>query len=626
MRFQVLGNFEVLADARDITPSAPKLRQAFALLILRHNEIVPVETLIDELWGIRPPSQAVRTVQTYIYELRRNLAVLNGEDGKQLLLTRPSGYMATVHPNALDVHSFSNLVKDGREALVVGNPAGAKELLTRALSLWHGRALANVDRGDLLEVHATELEESRLRAMEMRVDADFQLNQHFELIGELKSLAAANPLHEGFHAKLMLALYRSGRRSEGLAVYQQLRRRLIDELGLEPVPEAQRLQQALLAADPTLDPDPGAESTHPGRTIVVRPAQLPPDIVDFTGRRAVLRQLRGLLEAGHGGTAVPMVSIVGMAGVGKTTTAVHFAHMIRSGYPDGQLYVPLGGCQAEPRNAGEVLARILRVSGAPISYLPDTLEERMGVYRTWILDRRVLLLLDDADSATQVQPLLPGGTGCAVIITSRAPLYGLRGLKTIELDVFSPDEGVELLAQVIGRERVDAERPVAAAIVRMVSGLPLAVNFVGERLTVFRTMRLSAFATKLRQAIRQRRLSDLSEIGLDLFDRLEASFRRLTEHDQRAFLRLARLGRVFTTEQVAKTLSVDNMAADILLMRLVDARLVRILAEIAEERRYGLYRFVYAYASERAATAEMCVDGDPCRRSNRCLGSADPAN
>ncbi|MEU7243975.1 AfsR/SARP family transcriptional regulator [Streptomyces sparsogenes] len=602
MRFQVLGNFEVLTDTRAQTPTAPKLRRALALLILRHNEVVPTKALIDELWGSRPPDKAIRAVHTYIYELRRGLARPDG--GELFLQTRPSGYTVRVPESAIDLNSFRALVKEGREALAAGDPEHARELLNRALGLWQGSALANVDCGELLEAHATELEESRLRALEMRIEADFRLSRHQELTGELKALAATRPLHEGIHARLMLALYRSGRRGEALKVFQDLRRHLVDELGLEPGPELQRLQRSILAGDPSLDPPPAAPLPPPRRArLPAPPAQLPRDIVDFTGRQAVLDEVGGLLAAHGDGTGLPVVSLVGMPGVGKSATAVHLAHAVRARYPDGQLYVPLGGAQTTPTSAAEGLEHILRGIGVAPRDIPATLSGRMALYRTWTSDRRMLLVLDDADSPQQVEPLLPGGTGCAVLITSRSLLYGLRGARTVTLGCLSTAEGGQLLTRLIGRERTAAEPRAVAEVVRLADGLPLAITFLGERLTAMRPVSISCVLAKIRSAKGQHRLSELSALGLDLYDRLDGCFRKLDPDAQEAFLRMALMPRrLFTAGQGARALGTDTTTADVVLMRLVDASLMEVAGEPAAGRRhYRLRELVHEYALERMA-------------------------
>src|SRR5262249_6422316 len=269
VKVRVLGSFEVVADGRCATPTAPKLRQTLALLVLEHNKIVPTHALIDELWGEAPPRQATRTVHTYIYEIRRGLRAF--ADADRTLVTHPNGYMAAIRPEDLDVTTFESAVRDASGALAGHEPDRARQLLGDALALWRERPLSNVRCGRILDAFVARLDESWLRAVELRIDADFQLNRHHDLVGELKALSAANRFHEGVHEKLMLALYRCGRRNEALEVYRRLHHRLAEELGLSPGSQVQRLQQLMLFADPVLDP-PGV----PRRSSVAAPPPAPP--------------------------------------------------------------------------------------------------------------------------------------------------------------------------------------------------------------------------------------------------------------------------------------------------------------------------------------------------------------
>jgi DNA-binding SARP family transcriptional activator len=602
VEFRVLGSFEVVADGRDATPSAPKLRQALALMVLEHNKIVHTHSLIDELWGESPPRQATRTVHTYIYELRRGLQPFGHLD--EMLATRPNGYMAVVPPETIDLNVSDALVRRAGVALADKDPDTARQLLSEALVLWRGQALSNVSCGKLLEAFATRLEESWLQALEMRIEADFQLNRHHELVGELKALSANHQFHEGIHGKLMLALYRCGRRNEALEVYRCLHHRLADELGLGPGAQIQRLQQLMLAADPALEP-PSIRRAVAAPAPVVPPAQLPPDITDFIGRQDVIAKVRGVLDSHRDDTAVPIVSITGMPGVGKTTTAVHIAHAVRGDFPDGQLYVSLGGSRGVPEDPTQVLALFLRSVGISADML-ESLNDRVAAFRTWTSGRRVLMLLDDADSTAQVEPLLPAGQHCAAIVTNRFPLYGLPSVLPVRLGTVDVDEGAELLARIVGRDRVEHERAAAADIVRMVGGLPLAIRFLGQRLASVRPHRLDQFVQRLTEADGRYRLSDLAYVGMDLRARLEASYRKLSERDRSAFRLLAVLrGSTFTADDAAGVFRMDVAAAEITLLRLVDAQLVQVDGgDPAGRRRYGLHELVRPYTLE-------CIAADP---------------
>jgi DNA-binding SARP family transcriptional activator len=246
MNFRALGPLAVTHHGSDITPTAPKVRQVLAFLLVRRNQIVQAAEFLDELWGSRPPDSAMTTLQTYVYKLRKEIL---GPSGLAQLHTRPSAYLFEVPDEQVDICEFEQLSRQGRAALENDQPKRATELLSNALSLWRGRALAGVTAGEILAAHITRLEEQRLRILEMRIEADMRLGRHQELISELKVLVFTHPLHERFHGDLMTALSRSGRRYEALDAYQRLRRILIDELGLEPSARLQQLHQSLLKAD-----------------------------------------------------------------------------------------------------------------------------------------------------------------------------------------------------------------------------------------------------------------------------------------------------------------------------------------------------------------------------------------
>lgn len=262
--FKVLGGLEILKDGRACTPSAPKVRQVFSLLLLSCNQVVNLDLLIEELWDERPPRSAVTTAQTYIYQVRRLIAEEQlDEPGAELLVTRASGYVLQADPDQIDVNVFRRLFRDGQVCMDSGRPGEAAEVLRRALDLYRGAALADVTRGRLLEPHAVLLEEQRLRVLELRIQAEMQLGLHRELVGELKSLVTQHPLNEWFHGQLITALSQVGRRSEALQAYQNLRAVLDDELGLEPTPELQRLQMEVLTTG-------CAQPTAPGRGAMAR--------------------------------------------------------------------------------------------------------------------------------------------------------------------------------------------------------------------------------------------------------------------------------------------------------------------------------------------------------------------
>ncbi|WP_433336490.1 BTAD domain-containing putative transcriptional regulator [Spirillospora sp. CA-294931] len=665
MRFTVLGPLEVQGDAGDVTPSAPKVREVLALLLLHHGHIVQSRTLIDELWGEAPPPSALATLQTYIYKLRK---VLAAGAPAETLRTKAYGYVLTVSPEDLDYCRFERLLSEGKAAYENQELERAASVLGQALSLWRGTALADVDTGPVLLAEVTRLEECRLRALEMRIDADLKLGRHQELISELRMLTSTHPLHEVFHAKLMLALQGAGRRSEALDVYQRLRSMLVEDLGLEPSASLVRLHQSLLSSDwaheplpsnavvlseerarraavlplpngnaklpapsaetrpvvalgagqaparpaasgdvpPVPAPAPAPERSAPGR---LAPAQLPPDIEDFTGREEVIDWLSDYLLSGDERKSVRAAAIVGMAGVGKTALAVHLAHRVRQSFPDGQLFAELGGLSDEPGRSADVLQQFLRAAGFAPDDIADSIDERAKQFRTWAAGRRLLVVLDDAVSSMQVTRLIPGSAEAAVIITSRS--HGLPSSATVTLDVLDPEDGTTLLARMVGPWRVEMERSSAERIVEMCGMVPLALRAAGMRLAASPSWPLEKFADEL--ADPGNRLNALRIGDLDLRAVYDASFRRVGEREKSIFQLLALLpAEAFTASRAADLLGCDLASAEAVLGRLVENHLVKV------ERRdpSGLLHYAFPelgriYARERL---EQLIAGDGAPR------------
>jgi SARP family transcriptional regulator, regulator of embCAB operon len=256
---RVLGPVSVHEQGRSVLPTAGKPRQLLALLALRGNHLVTVGTLMQEVWGSRPPRSASTTLQTYVLQLRRLLAEAQQDrDGgavgraKEILQTRPGGYRLVLASGRIDALEFEQLAAAGRRAAAEGDDHAASGLLDRALQLWQGSALMDVGLGDVLELEALALEEARTAALECRIDVDLRLGRHAQLIPELRVLAARNPMNESVHRQLMLAFYRSGNAWRALEAYHALRRTLRGELGLEPSASLRRLQQAVLTDAPEL--------------------------------------------------------------------------------------------------------------------------------------------------------------------------------------------------------------------------------------------------------------------------------------------------------------------------------------------------------------------------------------
>lgn len=590
-RFAVLGPLRAWRGAESLPSGTPQQRALLAVLLLREGRTATAPELIDAIWGEDPPQQALATIRTYASRLRKIL-----EPG--LLVSDAGGYAVRLpHPESLDLGIARALAADAEAARCEkGDRALARTLLARALNLWDGEPLAGVP-GPHADTERTRLAEWRLQLMETRLDLDLELGHHAEAVSELTALTAAHPLRERLRELLMLALYRSGRQAEALAVYADTRRLLADELGVDPCPELAELQQRILRADAELthaeDPAPAAAPAH------VRPAQLPATVSDFTGRASFVGEL-GAILAGAEGQVMAVSALAGIGGVGKTTLAVHVAHAARPHFPDGQLYVDLQGTEARPAEPEAVLGSFLRALGTPDASIPDSPADRAALYRSTLDGRRVLVLLDNARDAAQVRPLLPGTAGCAALVTSRVRMAGLAGAHLVDLDVMSPEEALQLFTRIVGAERVGAERQAALDVVGACGFLPLAIRIAASRLAARRTWTVSVLAAKL--ADERRRLDELQAGDLAVKATFELGYGQLEPAQQRAF-RLLGLpdGPDISLAAAAAVLDRPEHATEDLLEALVDCSLL----ESAAPGRYRFHDLVRLYARACAERDEQ---------------------
>lgn len=625
-RFSVLGPVRGWGPHGELDLGSPQQRELLALLVLRPGRAAMAEELIDALWGGEAPKGALSTVRTYASRLRRAMAAA-GDGGEDPICSVAGGYALSVEPSAVDALAFEAAVAVAAGLRADGDPVGASRRLREALDLWQGEPLAGLN-GPFAVAQRAQWTERRLGALETRIALDLEVGRHGAVTAELAALAAEFPLRERFRELQMLALSRGGRKAEALAVYDRTRQTLAEELGVDPGPDLRALYRQVTtgsgsaageavngsaraavtesearagvsAAQPVVTSQ--ASVTLPAASaasaVSAAPAQLPADVADFTGRAAWSRQLLDLIQPGD---AMPLAVLSGIGGAGKSTLAVHTAHLAAAKFPDGQLFAMLRGTDREPADPGSVLGGFLRALGADPGAVPDTVQERAALFRSLLAGRRVLVVLDDVRDAGQLRPLLPGTPGCAVLATSRSRLTGVPGARLLELGAFHPDEALALFSAVAGPERVAGSEAAVRRAVAVCGHLPLAVRILASRLAARPHWTAETLAGRL--CDEARRLDELRAGDLAVEATFRVGYEHLRPEQAHAFRLLAVPdGPDIGVEAVAALLGRPEAEAEEIAESLVDLCLV----ESPSPGRYRLHALLRMFA--RRLIAE--IDG-----------------
>jgi DNA-binding SARP family transcriptional activator len=575
MQFRVLGPVRVVAGnpaaEADLTP---RLRTVLAVLLWQANRAVPVDELADLVWDGAPPAGVTEALRALVMRLRRRL----GEQAAARIVTRAPGYAIEVASDELDASRLQALTQRADAAIRAGQWAEASRTAAEALGLWRGAPLADVPSQLLRDQWVPHLEQLRVQALACRIEADLHQGRHELLVPELRELTARYPLREHFHAQLLLALAGTGRRAEALAAYQEARRVLTAELGIDPGPELRRLHERILTGDASLIAAGEAPGAAPARATAVY-RQLPASVRSFVGRQTEVSRIADLVRQalrtpGAAGTVV-ISAIDGMAGVGKTALAVHAAHRLAGEFPDGQLFLDMHGYAQgrEPRAAGEALEVILRALGVPPQQVPPGADERAAMFRQRLAGTRTLIVLDNAVSEAQVRLLLPGSAGCLVLVTSRRRLKGLDEALILTLDVLPRADALRLFRAVAGSERVSPDDPALSEILEVCAQLPLALRIAAALLRHRPAWTLEHLARLLRA--QQTRISALSDGERDLGSIFDLSYRSLPDAGQLMFRCLGLVpGPDFDPCAAAALAGADPAAGERLLEDLVDHNLV----------------------------------------------------
>ncbi|MGR6921803.1 AfsR/SARP family transcriptional regulator [[Actinomadura] parvosata] len=584
----------------------PPLQQAIAaMLAARAGRVVTLDQLIEGLWGDSPPPSATQSVYTYIAGLRRAFEPGRGRRQPPSMVARATGgYLLRLDPFQIDAHVFAERLDAAARAAKAGDAAGGLRLVDDALGLWRGPTLSGVP-GPFAEGERARLDDLHLTAMELRADALIRLGRPENGLAELYDLARRHPLRERPRELLMLALHGCGRLSEALTVFEEARRSLSEELGVDPGEGLRRAHRLVLAASgERVTPDP------------VVPRQLPRDLMVFVGRARETVRLKSLLDPWGDDPPHPFVVISGPPGVGKSTLAVRVAHTVRERFPDGQLYVNLrGGTPNVSRlSSYEIFSRLLRGIGTPDDAVPADEDEAAALWRSRLQGRRVLVLLDNAADLAQVRPFVSAPLGTAVLVTSRESLAAVDDSVQLRLGRLSDAEATAMLSRLVGADRVSADLDQTTRLVGLCDGFPLALRIVGARLADRPDWSVGALTTRL--ADERRRLRELEAGELAVRSSLAASFDALSgsarEIDAAAARLLALLGLLHvpdvTVEAAAALSGCVPDDVERALERLCDAHLL----EAGEPGRYHPHDLVRLFAGNLIPAGERIL---PLRRA-----------
>ena len=667
LRVGVLGPVTVWREGHELEAGQPRQLAVLGVLASRANRVVSRGELVDAVWGEESPASAENGIYTYVAGLRRVLEPDGPARARRVparvLVSSGGGYLLRLAPGGLDAGCFEECLDRARGLRAAGDTGAAACAVNEALALWRGQPFAGVT-GPFAEAERQRLAELRTTAAEERADLMLDQGQHVAAVPELTALAAEHPLRERARGLLMIALYRSGRQAEALRVFHDARERLADELGITPGAELTRVHERLLAMDPALDAPAARQAAGPARvpppavappvaSAVPAPAvpapaaepvpaaglpraadpavpalssapapcpsQMPPEPGGFAGRTAELGWLHALLpgppSADGAPQASPVVLITGTAGVGKTTLAVRFAREAGPLFPDGQLYVNLRGFDpaGAPMPAGTALHWFLNALGVPAPHVPFALEASSALLRTLLRGRRMLLLLDNAHDADQVRPLLPGSSGCMVLVTSRSQLTGLvvDGARALPLDVLGAREAAELVAGRLGAQRAAGESTAVAGLVAHCAGLPLALSVTCARAAARPGMRLADLAAELADARGRLDALRTGEAATDLRAVFSWSADKLSDQAGRMF----RLLGVHHGPDISAA-----AAASLAAVTLADARAA--LAELTRASlltespagRFGCHDLLRAYTAELAAATLSDAESGQARQ------------
>jgi DNA-binding SARP family transcriptional activator/tetratricopeptide (TPR) repeat protein len=601
MEIRLLGLVHLWAAARAFDVGPPQRRVVLAALAVDAGQPVLIDTLIDRVWGERPPARPKVAIHAHITLIRRLLRQANAaeQDRSQArLVHRGDGYVLQADPWQVDLLRFRALVASAGK----GTDAEQVAHLRAALDLWRGPALADLSG----EWPARMRDSWGLERLDVAVGwarTQLRLGQHEQVIGAIRPLLADYPLAEPLAAVLMRALTATGRRAEALDSHTTIRQRLADELGVDPGPEVQALHQAILRDD--LDqpagplagvPDPAGRDERPDQPRCT----LPSDPSVFVGRDNELDLITTAVDdAARAGGGIPIHAIDGMPGTGKTALAIHMGHRLAGRFPDRRLFIDLHAYtpDQQPVRPGDALADLLAADGLDPRLLPATVDGRAGLWRDRMAGRRLLLILDNATSTDQVLPLLPGSAGSLVLVTSRRRLADLPGVRPVPLDVLGPEAAAGMFVRLAPRAAADLRA--VAAVVAACGHLPLAISITASLYLRHPSWTLADLQADVRHAA-EGALTVTAE-NRTVAAAFDLSYQDLPSARQR-FFRLLSLHPGVEIDTYAAA-SLTGVRLDEAAAQLDELHGDHLLDEPAY-RRYRIHDLIRAYASNLAVTVD----------------------
>jgi DNA-binding SARP family transcriptional activator len=602
----VLGPLEAWGDGAPLSLGPPIRRAVLALLLMDPGVLVRQDTIVDELWGDSPPRTAVGLVQAHVSRIRRLLGPHARSAGDEGVIDSVRGaYRLSLSARQVDLLAFRDLAARAAAARESGDDVTAVECYEHAVGMWRGKPFADVD---VLCGHPsiTALRREQAGVLMRYAEVACALGQYDRVLPRLQALADADPLNEPAHARLMIALAGSGQQAAAIRVHQDVRTRLDRELGLYPGEELAEAYVRVLRQDIHT----GNRGQAPATGHVV-PRQLPAAPRCFTGRHAELAALSALGERALGNASgVVIAALTGMAGIGKTALAVHWAHAVAGRFPDGQLFVNLrGSCPSgTPVLPTDAVRGFLSALGVPLPWIPPDTDGQAALYRSLLASRRMLIVLDNAQDAEQVRPLLPGSPGCLVLVTSRNRLTGLaaaEGAHLISQGVLAEAESRDLLALHLGAERVAAGSAAVSELMALCGGLPLALCDVAARAVARPRLPLAALAAEMRDTRRRLDVLETGESATSVRMVFSWSRAKLGDRASRMFRLLGiHPGPDITGTAAASLAGLPQEQAQLALAELCDEHL---LTEYVPGR-FICHDLLRSYAVEEAMTCESEAD------------------